>query len=165
MFTFKSDRLQDERVEADALLNQDDIDEACVVFLCRTAPSGAASGTVVYVYREPDLDLPERALTKKKDGAWSFEDLPSDGTPDQPDPPDSLRVFVTFHDDVRDPHSVIKNVSLIPPHPAGRYSVWDIPLTLEAAQAQAQAEALRDERQAILDKLSPREKEVLGVNQ
>lgn len=164
MFTFKSDRLQDERVESDALL-EGDIDEACVVFLCRDAPSTAASGTVVYVYREPDLDLPERALTKRKDGSWSFEELPSDGTPDQPDPPDSIRVFVTFHDDVPDPHSVIKNVSLIPPHPAGRYSVWDIPPTIEAAQAQAQAEALREERQAALAKLSPREREVLGVDQ
>jgi len=89
MFTFKSDRFPPERVEADAMLERD-IDEACVVFLCRPAASDAASGTVVYVYRESDLDLPERALTKKKDGAWSFEDLPSDGTPDQPDPPDSL---------------------------------------------------------------------------
>jgi hypothetical protein len=160
MFTFKSDRFPDERVEADSML-EGDIDEACVVFLSRTAPSGAASGTVVYVYREPDLDLPERALTKKKDGAWSFEDLPSDGTPDQPDPSDSITVYVIPSPDAPPP----QEVTLIPPPPGVRHFAWVIAPTLEVAQAQAQAQALRDERQAILDKLSPREKEVLGVNQ
>lgn len=160
MFTFKSDRFTPERVEADDML-EGDIDEACVVFLCRPAASGAASGTVVYAYREPDLELPERALTKKKDGAWSFEELPSDGTPDQPDPSDSITVYVIPSPDAPPP----QEVTLIPPPPGVRHFIYEIAPTFEAAQAQAQAEALRDERQAILDKLSPREREVLGLSQ
>lgn len=160
MFTFKSDRFQDERVEANALL-EGDIDEACVVFLCRDAPSNAASGAVVYVYREPDLDLPERALTKRKDGSWSFEELPSDGTPAEPEPSDSITIYVIPGPNDPPP----QEVTLIPPAPGVRHFAWVLAPTLEVAQAQEQARRLYEERQAALAKLSPRDREVLGVEQ
>lgn len=160
MFTFKSDRFPPERVEADDMLERD-IDEACVVFLCRPAASDAASGTVVYVYREPDLELPERALTKKKDGSWSFEELPGDGTPDQPEPSDSITIYVIPGPGDPPP----QEVTLIPPPPGVRHFVYELAPTLEVARAQVQAQNLYEERQAILASLSPREKEVLGLSQ